>query len=71
VLGSAQIRLEVAGESWLVSGEYKRFADPSCTPLEPVQADVFITEALERASPVVDARGRQWSWQEHVLSAGP
>jgi len=45
VLGSAQIRLEAASESWLVSGDYKRCADPSCAPFEPVQADVFITEA--------------------------
>ena len=45
VLGSAQIRLEAGGESWLVSGDYKRCADPSCTPFEPVRADVFITEA--------------------------
>jgi len=45
VLGSAQIRLEAGGESWLVSGDYKRCADPSCSPFEPVQADVFITEA--------------------------
>ncbi|MGL6134653.1 MAG: ligase-associated DNA damage response exonuclease [Prochlorococcaceae cyanobacterium] len=45
VLGSAQIRLEAGGESWLVSGDYKRCADPSCAPFEPVAADVFITEA--------------------------
>ena len=45
VLGSAQIRLEAAGESWLVSGDYKRDADPSCVAFEPVTADVFITEA--------------------------
>lgn len=45
VLGSAQIRLEAGSESWLVSGDYKRCADPSCAPFEPVQADVFITEA--------------------------
>ena len=45
VLGSAQIRLEAGGESWLVSGDYKRCPDPSCAPFEPVQADVFITEA--------------------------
>ena len=45
VLGSAQIRLEAGGESWLVSGDYKRCTDPSCAPFEPVQADVFITEA--------------------------
>ncbi len=45
VLGSAQIRLEAGGESWLVSGDYKRDADPSCAPFEPVSADVLITEA--------------------------
>jgi putative mRNA 3-end processing factor len=45
VLGSAQIRLEAGGESWLVSGDYKRCDDPSCTPFEPVLGDVFITEA--------------------------
>ena len=45
VLGSSQIRLEAGGESWLVSGDYKRCADPSCAPFEPVQADVFISEA--------------------------
>jgi putative mRNA 3-end processing factor len=45
VLGSAQIRLEAGGESWLVSGDYKRDADPSCAAFEPVTADVFISEA--------------------------
>ena len=45
VLGSAQIRLEAGGESWLVSGDYKRCADPSCAAFEPVQANVMISEA--------------------------
>ena len=45
VLGSAQIRLEAGGESWLVSGDYKRQPDPSCEPFEPVRADGLITEA--------------------------
>jgi putative mRNA 3-end processing factor len=45
VLGSAQILVEAAGERWLVSGDYKRCADPSCTPFQPVGADVLITEA--------------------------
>ncbi|QNJ29100.1 ligase-associated DNA damage response exonuclease [Synechococcus sp. A15-24] len=45
VLGSAQIRLEVDGEVWVVSGDYKRDADPSCVPFEPVPCDVLITEA--------------------------
>ncbi len=45
VLGSAQIRLEAGAEQWLVSGDYKRDADPTCAPFEPVGADVMITEA--------------------------
>lgn len=44
VLGSAQVRIEVAGEVWVVSGDYKRCADPSCAPFEPVACDTFITE---------------------------
>jgi putative mRNA 3-end processing factor len=45
VLGSAQILLEAAGERWLVSGDFKRDADPSCSPFEAVGADVLISEA--------------------------
>ena len=45
VLGSAQVRVEVNGRVWVVSGDYKRDADPTCTPFEPVLCDVFITEA--------------------------
>ncbi len=45
VLGSAQIVLEHKGERVVVSGDYKRRADPTCAPFEPVPCDVFITEA--------------------------
>jgi putative mRNA 3-end processing factor len=45
VLGSAQIRIEAAGEVWVVSGDYKRLADPTCAPFEPLRAHVFLTEA--------------------------
>jgi len=45
VLGSAQILLEHAGERVVVTGDYKRRADPTCPPFEPVSCDVFITEA--------------------------
>ena len=45
VLGSAQIRLEHAGSVWVVTGDYKRDPDPSCTPFETVPCDVLITEA--------------------------
>ena len=37
--------LEHAGERVVVSGDYKRRADPTCAPFEPVSCDVFVTEA--------------------------
>jgi putative mRNA 3-end processing factor len=45
VLGSAQVLVEGGGARVVVSGDYKRRADPTCTPFEPVACDVFITEA--------------------------
>lgn len=45
VLGSAQILLEHRGQRVVVSGDYKRRADPTCAPFEPIGCDVFITEA--------------------------
>jgi putative mRNA 3-end processing factor len=45
VLGSAQIVLEHRGTRVVVSGDYKRRADPTCAPFEPCNCDLFITEA--------------------------
>ncbi len=45
VLGSAQVRIEVGGQVWVASGDYKRQPDPTCDAFEPVACDVFITEA--------------------------
>ena len=45
VLGSAQILLEHAGEKVVVTGDYKRRADPTCRPFEVTPCDIFITEA--------------------------
>ncbi len=45
MLGSAQAVLEYDGQRIVVSGDYKRRADPTCTPFEVVTCDVFITEA--------------------------
>ena len=45
VLGSAQVRIEVDGQVWVASGDYKRQPDPTCAPFEAVPCDVFITEA--------------------------
>ncbi|WP_445679043.1 ligase-associated DNA damage response exonuclease [Radicibacter daui] len=45
VLGSAQVRLEWQGEVVVVSGDYKRAADPTCAPFELVPCHTFVTEA--------------------------
>jgi len=45
VLGSAQIAFEARGLRIVVSGDYKRAADPTCAPFEPVRCEVFISEA--------------------------
>ncbi|MCL3883515.1 ligase-associated DNA damage response exonuclease [Marivita sp. GX14005] len=42
--GSAQIRVEVAGEVWVASGDYKVVDDGFCEPFEPVRCHHFITE---------------------------
>ena len=45
VLGSAQVAMEYRGTRAVVSGDYKRAADPTCAPFEPIACDVFVTEA--------------------------
>ncbi len=45
ILGSAQVRVEHRGETWVASGDYKRASDPTCAPFEPQRCHVFITEA--------------------------
>ena len=45
ILGSAQVRLEVNGEVWVASGDYKTDPDPTCDAWEPVRCHTFITES--------------------------
>ncbi len=45
MLGSAQVRMEVGGEVWVASGDYKVEPDKTCAPFEPVRCDTFITES--------------------------
>jgi putative mRNA 3-end processing factor len=45
ILGSSQVRIEHHGQVWVVSGDYKRQPDPTCAAFEPVECDVFISEA--------------------------
>lgn len=45
ILGSAQAILDHGNRRVVVSGDYKRRADPTCLPFTPVKCDVFISEA--------------------------
>ena len=44
-LGSAQIAIQTASGRAVVTGDYKRDADPSCAPFELARCDLFVTEA--------------------------
>lgn len=69
ILGSAQIRLERGGEIWVVSGDYKRAADPTCAAFEPVRCHTFVTEATfglpiytwDPAEPIVSEIVEWWT----------
>jgi len=45
ILGSAQVVIEHQGRRAVISGDYKRRADPTAAPFEPVRCDLFVTEA--------------------------
>ncbi|CAN5510461.1 ligase-associated DNA damage response exonuclease [soil metagenome] len=45
IIGSAQIRIEVDDDVWVVSGDYKRQPDPLAPLFEPLRCNVFITES--------------------------
>jgi putative mRNA 3-end processing factor len=45
VLGSAQIRLDSNEGVWVIAGDYKRAADPTCAPFDPLRCDTFVTES--------------------------
>ena len=44
ILGSAQVRIEVGGRVAVVTGDYKRGADPTCETFEPVPCHLLVTE---------------------------
>lgn len=45
ILGSAQAILTYQGGRIVISGDYKRRADPTCEAFTPIVCDVFVTEA--------------------------
>ncbi|MCY4334290.1 MAG: ligase-associated DNA damage response exonuclease [Litoreibacter sp.] len=62
VPGSAQIRVEVAGEVWVASGDYKTVDDGLSEAFEPVPCHAFITESTF-GLPVF-----KWDRQEEVVA---
>ena len=62
VLGSSQVRVEIDGEVWVVTGDYKRAPDPTCAPFTPVICDVLISEATF-ALPCYAGRRVVMSWR--------
>lgn len=63
VLGSAQVRIEHGGRTWVASGDYKTGPDSTCAPFEPVRCDTFITESTF-GLPVF-----RWAPQQQVFDA--
>lgn len=67
IMGSAQIRLEGAEGVWVLSGDYKRAADPTCEPFELVPCETFITEStfglpIYRWDPAADVIADILAW---------
>lgn len=75
VLGSAQIRIEAGGETWVLSGDYKREPDPTCAPFEPVECDTFVSEAtfalpVYRWRPTAEVVAEIHDWWQANARAG-
>lgn len=75
VPGSAQIRVEVAGEVFVASGDYKTVNDGLTEPFEPVKCHHFITEStfglpVFRWAPQADIAADINSWWASCAAAG-
>jgi putative mRNA 3-end processing factor len=75
VLGSAQVRIEHAGEVWVVSGDYKVEHDRTSDGFEPVRCNTFITEStfglpIYRWRPQPEIFARIDSWWRANREAG-
>jgi putative mRNA 3-end processing factor len=75
ILGSAQVRIEQAGEVWVVSGHYKLAPDATCAPFEPVRCHTFVTEAsyglpIFRWRPASDVRDAILDWRRANQESG-
>jgi len=67
VPGSAQIRVDVGGEVWVVSGDYKTEPDGLAEPFDPVPCHTFISECtfglpIFRWEPQLQVMNRIAAW---------
>ncbi|MFN7840206.1 MAG: ligase-associated DNA damage response exonuclease [Pirellula sp.] len=75
ILGSSQIRIENAGHVSLITGDYKRDYDPTCSSFEPLPAHCLVTEStfglpVFRWSDPKQTAEEINSWWIHNQSAG-
>lgn len=75
ILGSSQIRIEGPDGVWVVSGDYKRAADPTCPPFEPVRCDTFVTEStfglpIFHWDPTAEVIAQLLAWWDDNRAAG-
>jgi putative mRNA 3-end processing factor len=45
ILGSAQVRIEQDGRVWVVTGDFKQHADPTCRPFDPLPCHGLVMES--------------------------
>jgi putative mRNA 3-end processing factor len=63
ILGSAQVRIEVAGQVAVITGDYKTdSADTTCTPFEPLRCHLLVSECTF-GLPIY-----RWPMQSEILS---
>jgi len=75
ILGSSQIRIEVRGRVWVVSGDYKPQADRTCEPFELVSCHGFISECtfglpVYRWQPEEEIYDQINRWWKHNKDSG-
>src|SRR6478609_274335 len=75
ILGSSQVRIEGPDGVWVISGDYKRAADPTCPPFEPVRCDTFVTEStfglpIFHWDPAADVVAQLVNWWNDNRAAG-
>jgi putative mRNA 3-end processing factor len=75
ILGSAQVRIEHAGEVWVVSGDYKLDPDPTCASFTSLLCHVFVTECtfglpVYRWRPQAETIGEIEAWWGANQAAG-